>query len=249
MENNKNSKGLIVLVIVLIICVLGLGGYIVYDKLSTKPTQTTDNTKSSTTKKIEKEENMFDLIENNTSFPNENDKNVINLELNANNDELLKTYKTHKPILKKIENYEVKYLCTEVGNYFDNEEEGCIKKSVEFNGIIINETNETESCGFSEYMLYNNYIIVANVKGCWEGSYYDLSIYDLNSKKKIYNTNKGYYGKLKITDNKIYYLTINKEYKNNDASNYAEYEYNYFDLKSETNVNIKKFEGIYNPQV
>ena len=52
MENNKNSKGLIVLVIVLIICVLGLGGYIVYDKLHTKPTQTTDNTKSSTTQLI-----------------------------------------------------------------------------------------------------------------------------------------------------------------------------------------------------
>ena len=30
---NKNNKGLIVLIVVLIIMVLGLGGYIVYDKL------------------------------------------------------------------------------------------------------------------------------------------------------------------------------------------------------------------------
>lgn len=52
-ETKKNSKGLIVLVIILIICVLGLGGYIVYDKLSTKPTQTTDNTTSSTTRPLD----------------------------------------------------------------------------------------------------------------------------------------------------------------------------------------------------
>ena len=30
---NKNNKGLIVLIVVLIIMVLGLGGYIVYDKV------------------------------------------------------------------------------------------------------------------------------------------------------------------------------------------------------------------------
>ena len=32
-ETKKNSKGLIVLVIILIICILGLSGYIVYDKM------------------------------------------------------------------------------------------------------------------------------------------------------------------------------------------------------------------------
>lgn len=32
-ENKKSSKGLIILIIILIICVLGLGGYIVYDKM------------------------------------------------------------------------------------------------------------------------------------------------------------------------------------------------------------------------
>ena len=51
-ETKKNSKGLIVLVIILIICILGLSGYIVYDKMLNKPTPTTDNTKSSTTKLI-----------------------------------------------------------------------------------------------------------------------------------------------------------------------------------------------------
>ena len=40
MENNKSNKGLVGLVIVLIILVLGLGGYIVYDKVLNKDKET-----------------------------------------------------------------------------------------------------------------------------------------------------------------------------------------------------------------
>ena len=57
-ETKKNSKGLIVLVIILIICILGLGGYIVYDKMLNKQTKTTDNTKSSTTKSTQKQQSI-----------------------------------------------------------------------------------------------------------------------------------------------------------------------------------------------
>lgn len=68
-ETKNNSKGLIVLVIILIICVLGLGAYIVYDKLSTKSTPTTDNTKSSTTnstkKNQSKEEKNYEIKKTN----------------------------------------------------------------------------------------------------------------------------------------------------------------------------------------
>lgn len=49
---NKNNKGLIVLIIVLIIMVLGLSGYIVYDKLltsNTKETTTSNNSQSNDT--------------------------------------------------------------------------------------------------------------------------------------------------------------------------------------------------------
>ena len=49
---NKNNKGLIVLIVVLIIMVLGLGGYIVYDKLltsNTKETTTSNNSQSNDT--------------------------------------------------------------------------------------------------------------------------------------------------------------------------------------------------------
>ena len=50
MEKEKNNSGLIALVIVLFLLVLGLGGYIVYDKvLSYNSTKQNDNTQSSAT--------------------------------------------------------------------------------------------------------------------------------------------------------------------------------------------------------
>ncbi len=45
-ENKKSSKGLIILIIILIICVLGLGGYIVYDKVLNNTEQKEINNKS-----------------------------------------------------------------------------------------------------------------------------------------------------------------------------------------------------------
>ena len=48
-ETKKSSKGLIVLIIILIICVIGLGGYIVYDKVLNKNKQTVNNSNTPTT--------------------------------------------------------------------------------------------------------------------------------------------------------------------------------------------------------
>lgn len=104
MENNKNSKGLIVLVIILIICILGLGGYIVYDKILNKPTPTTDNTKSSTTKPINNE-SEYDKI---TSY---------DITLNSNNHKIYYKYK----IVAGNDNYEDIELAKENGEYIYNE--------------------------------------------------------------------------------------------------------------------------------
>lgn len=103
-ETKKNSKGLIVLVIILIICILGLGGYIVYDKLSTKPTPTTDNTKSSTTKPINNE-SEYDKT---TSY---------DITLNNNNHKIYYKYK----IVAGNDNYEDIELAKENGEYVYNE--------------------------------------------------------------------------------------------------------------------------------
>lgn len=80
-ETKKNSKGLIVLVIILIICILGLGGYIVYDKLSTKPTPTTNNTKSSTTKLLDNN-NINEIL----TITNREctEKDMLNIVINNN---------------------------------------------------------------------------------------------------------------------------------------------------------------------
>lgn len=104
MENNKNSKGLIVLVIILIICILGLGGYIVYDKILNKTTQATDNTKSSTTKPINNE-SEYDKI---TSY---------DITLNSNNHKIYYKYK----IVAGNDNYEDIELAKENGEYIYNE--------------------------------------------------------------------------------------------------------------------------------
>ena len=103
-ETKKNSKELIVLVTILIICILGLGGYIVYDKMLNKPTRTTDNTKSSTTKPINNE-SEYDKT---TSY---------DITLNNNNHKIYYKYK----IVAKNDNYEDIELAKENGEYIYNE--------------------------------------------------------------------------------------------------------------------------------
>lgn len=260
MREKKNNKGLIWLIVILIVLVLGLVGYVIYDKLLKidKVIPNDDNTSTTTittTTNLTEENNdwgMYKIINDNTSFPKENDESVIKLELNADNKELLKTYTTKQPIIETRENYDVKYLCIEVGEYF-GETEGCLAKTVDFNDIVIDETDETLTCGHSEYYLYKNYIIVANVHGCNSGCYYDLKIFNLDTKKQLLNTEKGFFDDnyFKIYDNKIYYLTINKELKFDEYKepNYVEYGYNYYDLLAEENVNVKNFEGEYDEQL
>lgn len=103
-ETKKNSKGLIVLVIILIICILGLSGYIVYDKMLNKQTPTTDKTKSSTTKPINKE-SEYDKT---TSY---------DITLNNNNHKIYYKYK----IVAGNDNYEDIELAKENGEYVYNE--------------------------------------------------------------------------------------------------------------------------------
>ncbi len=103
-ENNKNSKELIILIIILIVCILGLGGYIVYDKMLNKTTQITDNIKSSTKKPINNE-SEYDKT---TSF---------DITLNNNNHKIYYKYK----IVAGNDNYEDIELAKESGDYIYNE--------------------------------------------------------------------------------------------------------------------------------
>ena len=113
-ETKKNSKGLIVLVIILIICILGLGGYIVYDKLSTKPTPTTNNTKSSTTKLLDNN-NINEIL----TITNREctEKDMLNVVINNNKELYLvldnKQIKMENIKVKQIEFVRSPFACDE----------------------------------------------------------------------------------------------------------------------------------------
>lgn len=113
-ETKKNSKGLIVLVIILIICILGLGGYIVYDKLSTKPTPTTNNTKSSTTKLLDNN-NINEIL----TITNREctEKDMLNIVINNNKELYLvldnKQIKMENIKVKQIEFVRSPFACDE----------------------------------------------------------------------------------------------------------------------------------------
>ena len=113
-ETKKNSKGIIVLVIILIICILGLGGYIVYDKLSTKPTPTTNNTKSSTTKLLDNN-NINEIL----TITNREctEKDMLNVVINNNKELFLvldnKQIKMENIKVKQIEFVRSPFACDE----------------------------------------------------------------------------------------------------------------------------------------
>ena len=95
-ETKKSSKGLIVLIIILIICILGLGGYIVYDKVFNK-NKSIENKKTS-------QKNQNSLINN--ILPNDM----------SNYYQILWDYEYlyNKYFTMKDDNEE-KYLCNEEG--------------------------------------------------------------------------------------------------------------------------------------
>lgn len=74
MEEPKKKHSL--LIIILIIIILGLGGYIVYEKLFNEQSSTNNITKETNTNDVDKETNNDDHISNNDS-PVQNDNTTI----------------------------------------------------------------------------------------------------------------------------------------------------------------------------
>ncbi len=113
-ETKKSSKGLIILIIVLIICVLGLGGYIVYDKVLNKATANNTNT-STTTKKIE---NTIPNESNKNNYINNNTTEDIVKNFNKRIEEV-KTGKEDKTLLcnLKNENNQIDVDCTKITDF------------------------------------------------------------------------------------------------------------------------------------
>ena len=85
MENKKNSKGLIVLVIILIICVLGLTGYILYDK-NNKSDNISLGNENKTTAEQKKENNNYKSFSSNlkSEISKKYDSNNLNYQTISN---------------------------------------------------------------------------------------------------------------------------------------------------------------------
>lgn len=84
-ENKKSSKGLTILIIILIICVLGLGGYIVYDKVFDNNKQLSNINSSSQSSTTEKTQNLDDFNEIVTIVKKECGNEILLAAVSMNN--------------------------------------------------------------------------------------------------------------------------------------------------------------------
>ncbi len=84
-ENKKSSKGLTILIIILIICVLGLGGYIVYDKVFDNNKQLSNINSSSLSSTTEKTQNLDDFNEIVTIVKKECGNEILLAAVSMNN--------------------------------------------------------------------------------------------------------------------------------------------------------------------
>lgn len=83
MENQKNNGGLIALVIVLFLLVLGLGGYILYDKvLNNKEVKCKDTENSAVDNNTSSNSEENDVSDNNQNVSNNVNKELYSFEVN-----------------------------------------------------------------------------------------------------------------------------------------------------------------------
>ena len=155
MEKKKNNKCLIWLIIILIILVLGLVGYIVYDKLLKvdKTIPNNDETTITTTTTVKNEIFRDRVSELFVDYPIKNDETVI---AKGFIDEIIEKNISHKEI---YENKKSKFIGT--GIEFTYNSKKCNMEEVQDdNGNIINYENWCEDI---EISIDGNHIFTINV--------------------------------------------------------------------------------------
>lgn len=127
-KNQKSGKGLIVVVVILVLLVLGLGGYIVYDKMLTKESTETKDSEA-TEKNVEEKENLDEIANKLVEKLNKYDVdyydskgNVVFADL-SDNDKMLGAYvysNTYGSLKKTIvDDYFNNLFGVELSNYPD----------------------------------------------------------------------------------------------------------------------------------
>ncbi|MBQ3021171.1 MAG: hypothetical protein IJD92_03000 [Bacilli bacterium] len=215
MEEKKNNKGLIWLIVILIILVLGLVGYIVYDiVLKVDKTNLTPNNTSTTTtsKKIIEEQNF-------TKYPEKNDDNIVNFNLHElyvnENVNLMENFKNLK--LKKG-NIDYTLNCTK----YDEAHVEAFGYACSHFEILINkvklEDYFNEGCGHTKHIIINgDYLILQLSTGCDEGCGYikifknGELIYTVKGTTSYLDLNDSFDNIIKYSNNKLYYFIQTKE--------------------------------------
>ena len=216
MEEKKNNKGLIWLIVILIILVLGLVGYIVYDKLVLENTKE-KNTISTTTTTIESEKikNKFTL----NNFPTVNDNNVIvygdifdiaKENLIEEQFKIFEKWTDFENLTFTINNNNNNFNLS--CNEYNTEYETCFSKKV-----MINDNIELFFSDYADYtglylLITDKYYVTQSGNDIGTGN---ISIYDRQGKlvKEIPDIVYNYYyeeniiqSQIKIVDKKLYYV-------------------------------------------
>jgi len=205
----KNNKGLIWLIIILIVLVLGLIGFIVYDKAFVK-----DINNNTTTIPIENDTNE-DFI----NYPPKNDDSILSFDLNElssnNKVDLTKNFKNIK-LMK--ENLEYTISCTEY-NEGSIEEfgYGCNSFEIIINNVKLKDYISEGAYEFKHIIIKEDYLILqtySNVSKCGYIKIYKNGepIYTINNTTAEINlTGSSFDSIMKFNNNKLYYFIQLKE--------------------------------------
>ncbi|MBQ3021169.1 MAG: hypothetical protein IJD92_02990 [Bacilli bacterium] len=245
MEEKKNNKGLVLLIVILLILVLGLVGYIFYDKVLLKDIpQNENNITSITTTNIKESYNDIKAIFK--SLPNKNDESVlwdgsindlIKEEVNFDTD--------FKNVSKNEHGFDLDYSCVEY-NPEDNDEG--IDKCTKFEIVINNQKNEL----YSNFWYHLRVMLTKEYLITYDGSFAgDLRIFDKTG-KEIFNEyiatdfgikldEENYVDEIygytpSIKDNKLYFV---KYIKGNEDT----FVISNFDLSNKKVTEISNFKG------
>lgn len=242
----KNKKGLICLIIILIVLVLGLVGFVVYDKTFAKDINN-NTTKTTTTKK----EETNSVVEFFGSLPQENDSSVLWEGDIYNLTREYIDFNTNFKNIEKTENgFNLSYSCV---LYDENNSDESIDKCTKFKIDIAEKDNNIFADFYYGLMLIftDSYIIA------YEGGYAgNLRIFDKSGKEVFkeyigtdfiiktdedtYNTEiEGY--RPTIKDNKLYFV----KYENNDKQNFIVSSYDFNTHKMEEIMEFEAEIGIY----
>lgn len=245
MEEKKNQKGLIWLITILIVLVLGLVGYIVYDKVLLKEKNPVNNNATSmtaTTNITNKRE--YDIELKDLNFPTDNDNNVlfyghVDEFTDANIKESLEMFNNYKNVTYKINGFNFEESCTD---YFvgTDEPSHCRNSEMIINGKT--KINFALDIPYSEqkFILITDKNIIVQ-KGLGAITLGDIEVYDyqgnliksieqttsyliLNDEncETLYNSNRSY--NIRVVDNKLHYIDASRGaiYKTFDLDTYEE---------------------------